>query len=135
MIYSYAIHLRKGSYRNLPLSRPNYASDYTEMPMTGDDDDEDDVEDFYRVPGTSSKHTSYGKHNAGSYSRGNFNTAPRRGHKAGQGSYSLSTKSHPMSRSGSGRTEDGPSDALFDSRDGPVQKPGSGDNTTSDRQV
>ncbi|KAF9650138.1 DUF1753-domain-containing protein [Thelephora ganbajun] len=93
-IYSYAIHLRKGTYRNLPLSRPNYASDYTEMSMTGDDDDEDDIEDFYRVP---SKHTSYGKHRAGSYSRGNFDTAPRRGHRAGQGSYSLSTRSHPMS--------------------------------------
>jgi hypothetical protein len=95
--------------------------------MTGDDDDDDDVEDFYRVPGSSSKHTSYGKHNSGSYSRGNFNTAPRRGHKAGQGSYSLSTKSHPMSRSGSGGAEDGPSDILFDSIDGPSAKPGPGD--------
>ena len=131
-IYSYAIHLRKGTYRNLPLSRPNYASDYTEMPMTGDDDDGDDIEDFYRVPGSSSKRTSYGNHNAGSYSRGNLNTAPRRGHRAGQGSYSLSTKSHPMSRSGSGRVEDGPSDTLFDTMDGPSPKPGSEDN---DRHV
>lgn len=135
MIYSYAIHLRKGSYRNLPLSRPNYASDYTEMPMTGDDDDEDDVEDFYRVPSSSSNRTSYGKHNAGSYSRGSFSSAPRRGHRGGQGSYSLSTKSHPISRSGSGRTEDGPSDILFDSLDGSGQKPGSDHNAIGDRQV
>jgi len=103
--------------------------------MTGDDDDEDDIEDFYRVPGSSSNRTSYGKRNAGSYSRGNFNTAPRRGHRAGQGSYSLSTKSHPMSRSGSGRVEDGPSDILFDSTDGPSPKLGSDDNVISDRQV
>jgi len=134
-VYSYAIHLRKGTYRNLPLSRPNYASDYTEMPMNGGDDDEDDIEDFYRVPGSSNKRTSYGKQNTGSYSRGNFNTAPRRGHKAGQGSYSLSTKSHPMSRSGSGIAEGGPSDVLFDSRDGPVLKPGLDDNTIGSRQV
>ena len=132
MIYSYAIHLRKGTYRNLPLSRPNYASDYTEMPMTGEDDDEEDIEDFYRVPGSSSKHTSFGQHNAGSYSRGNFNTAPRRGHKAGQSSYSLSTTSHPMSRPGGGRIEDGPSDILFESMDGPSQTPRSDNN---DRQV
>lgn len=102
--------------------------------MTGDDDDDDDIEDGYRVPGSSSNRTSYGKHNAGSYSRGNFNTAPRRGHKAGQGSYSLSTKSHPMSRSGSGRAEDGPSDILFDSLEGPPLKKGPDDNMI-DRQV
>lgn len=102
--------------------------------MTGDDD-EDDVEDFYRVPGSSSKRTSYGNHNAGSYSRGSLNTAPRRGHRAGQGSYSLSTKSHPMSRSGSGRVEDGTSDILFDSMDGHSPKLGSDGNTINDRQV
>ena len=100
--------------------------------MTGDDEDGDDIEDSYRVPGSSSKRTSYGNHNAGSYARGNFNTAPRRGHRAGQGSYSLSTKSHPMSRSESGRVEDGPSDILFDSTDGPSPKPGSEGN---DRHV
>ncbi|KAF9785194.1 Inositolphosphorylceramide synthase subunit Kei1-domain-containing protein [Thelephora terrestris] len=133
-IYSYALHLRKGTYRNLPLSRPNYASDYTEMPMTGDDDDDDDIEDGYRVPGSSSNRTSYGKHNAGSYSRGNFSTAPRRGHKAGHGSYSLSAKSHPMSRSGSGRVEDGPSDILFDGMENPLPKQGPDDNPI-DRQV
>ena len=103
--------------------------------MAGDDDDEDGIEDFYRVPDTSSKRTSYGKHNAGSYSRGNFNTTPRRGHKAGQGSYSLSTKSHPMSRSGSSRAEDGSSDILFDIIDGPSQKPGPDDNAIGDKQV
>lgn len=99
--------------------------------MTGDDDEED-IEDFYRVPGSSSKRTSFGP-NAGSYSRGNFNTAPRRGHKAGQGSYSLSTKSHPMSRQGGGRVEDGPSDILFDSMDGGPSQSLRSDN--NDRQV
>jgi hypothetical protein len=102
--------------------------------MTGDDDDEDDIEEVYRVPGSSTKRTSYGKYNAGSYSRGSFNSAPRRGHRAGQGSYSLSTKSHPMSRSGSGRGEDGSSDILFDSMDGSSPKPGQNENL-ADRQV
>lgn len=104
------------------------------MPMAGDDEDEDDVEDFYRVPGSSSNRTSYGNRSAGSYSRGNFNTAPRRGHKAGQSSYSLSTKSHPMSRSGSGRVEDGPSDIIFDSSGSTSPKPRPGDDPI-DRQV
>lgn len=106
------------------------------MPTTGDDDDEDDIEDFYRVPGSSNNRTSYGNHNAGSYSRGNFNTAPRRGHKAGQGSYSLSTKSHPMSsRSGSGRDEGGPSDIIFDSVErSPSPKPRPDDDSI-DRRV
>jgi hypothetical protein len=102
--------------------------------MTGDDDDDDDVEDFYRVPSSSSNRTSYGKHNAGSYSRGNFNPAPRRGHKAGQGSYSLSTKSHPMSRSGSGRVEDGSSDIIFDSMESPAPGPRTDDDPI-DRRV
>jgi len=133
-IYSYAVHLRKGTYRNLPLSRPNYASEYTEMPMTGDDGDEDDIEDFYRVPSSSNNRTPYGKHNAGSYSRGNFNTAPRHGHRAGQGSYSLSTKSHPMSRSGSGRVEVGPSDVIFDSMESPSSK-AKPDDDSIDRRV
>ena len=96
--------------------------------MTGDDDDDDDIEEVYRVPGSNNKRTSYGKYNAGSYSRGSFNPAPRRGHRAGQSSYSLSTKSHPMSRSGSGGAEDGPSDVLFDSMDGPSPKPGQNGN-------
>ena len=102
--------------------------------MTGDDDDEDDIEDVYRVPGSSSNRASYGKHNAGSYSRGNLNSAPRRGHKAGQGSYSLSTKSHPMSRSGSGRVEDGPSDILFDNPESPLPNQRSDDHPIG-RQV
>ena len=105
------------------------------MPLTGDDDGEDDVEDFYRVPGSSNNRTSYGKHNAGSYSRGNLNTAPRRGHRAGQGSYSLSTKSHPMSRSGSGRVEDGPSDVIFDSTESHSPKPRPEDIDLIDRRV
>lgn len=102
--------------------------------MTGDDDDEDDIEDVYRVPGSSSNRGSYGKNNAGSYSRGNLNSAPRRGHRAGQGSYSLSTKSHPMSRSGSGRVEDGPSDTPLDRSETPLPNQRSDDHP-SGRQV
>ncbi|KAJ7576908.1 Inositolphosphorylceramide synthase subunit Kei1-domain-containing protein [Mycena floridula] len=49
LIYSYAAHLRKGSYHKLPHSQ------YTPLPVSahhdfdaGDDDEE--VEDFYRIP-------------------------------------------------------------------------------------
>ncbi|CCM02557.1 uncharacterized protein FIBRA_04660 [Fibroporia radiculosa] len=48
LLYSYAIHLRKGSYRSLPCSRPSptlAATSFSGLP-----DDDDDVEDFYRLP-------------------------------------------------------------------------------------
>ena len=74
------------------------------------DDDKNDIEDSYRVLSSSNKRTSHGNHRAGSCSWDNFSTAPRRGLRADQGSYSLSTKSHSMARSGSGGVED----ILFD---------------------
>lgn len=52
IIYSYAIHLRKGSYRLLPLSRPlqtpytaSHATTYDALARVEDED-----EDFYRIP-------------------------------------------------------------------------------------
>jgi hypothetical protein len=54
ILYSYAVHLRKGSYRSLPLTRSAQGSSTSVHPpnayeaLAGDGDDE--VEDFYRVP-------------------------------------------------------------------------------------
>lgn len=47
LIYSYAVHLRKGSYRALPKSRPN-GSPYTGVSTLPDE--EEDPEDFYLLP-------------------------------------------------------------------------------------
>ena len=48
LIYSYAVHLRKGSYRGLPLSRSQNNGAYTGLSTVADDDDE--VDDFYLLP-------------------------------------------------------------------------------------
>ncbi|KAI0820298.1 DUF1753-domain-containing protein [Trametes gibbosa] len=54
LLYSYAIHLRKGSYRSLPRSRPYPANGaanggaYASSALP--DGDDDDVEEFYRLP-------------------------------------------------------------------------------------
>ncbi|EJF64091.1 Inositolphosphorylceramide synthase subunit Kei1-domain-containing protein [Dichomitus squalens] len=54
LLYSYAIHLRKGSYRSLPHSRsysPNGTTNgglYSTSALP--DEDDDDVEEFYRLP-------------------------------------------------------------------------------------
>ncbi|EAU90601.2 hypothetical protein CC1G_00985 [Coprinopsis cinerea okayama7 len=53
LIYSYASHLRKGSYRSLPLTRSAYASTTAAHPANAYEalgHNDDDVEDFYRVP-------------------------------------------------------------------------------------
>lgn len=53
LLYSYAAHLRKGSYRSLPLSRLNtnynlsLSSTAYDAPIA---DEDDEIEDFYRVP-------------------------------------------------------------------------------------
>ncbi|KAG6852801.1 hypothetical protein C0991_009077 [Blastosporella zonata] len=52
LVYSYASHLRKGSYRSLPLSRSTANANSTnhayEAALGGVEDEE--IEDFYRVP-------------------------------------------------------------------------------------
>ncbi|KAI0083942.1 Inositolphosphorylceramide synthase subunit Kei1-domain-containing protein [Irpex rosettiformis] len=45
LLYSYAIHLRKGSYRNLPMSRAQASATYAAVNTIPDDDD--DPEDFH----------------------------------------------------------------------------------------
>ncbi|KAI0705223.1 Inositolphosphorylceramide synthase subunit Kei1-domain-containing protein [Cytidiella melzeri] len=48
LLYSYAIHLRKGSYRNLPLSRVQASGSYAAVSTIPDDDDDDD--EFHLLP-------------------------------------------------------------------------------------
>lgn len=53
LIYSYAVHLRKGSYRSLPLSRSAYAFSNAASHAAYDalaDAEDEEIEDFYRVP-------------------------------------------------------------------------------------
>jgi len=53
LIYSYAMHLRKGSYRSLPLSRSSYAASNGVAHSVYDalaDEEDEEIEDFYRVP-------------------------------------------------------------------------------------
>ncbi|KAJ2914630.1 hypothetical protein MD484_g5759, partial [Candolleomyces efflorescens] len=53
LLYSYASHLRKGSYRSLPLTRSaQVASSSSNHPSTNAYESlaDDEVEDFYRVP-------------------------------------------------------------------------------------
>jgi len=53
LIYSYAMHLRKGSYRSLPLSRSAYVASNIASHAAYDalvDEEDEEIEDFYRVP-------------------------------------------------------------------------------------
>ncbi|KAF8159608.1 Inositolphosphorylceramide synthase subunit Kei1-domain-containing protein [Crassisporium funariophilum] len=97
LLYSYATHLRKGSYRSLPLSRPAYAAanvaSHTAYDAVADEEDEE-IEDFYRVPlrtPVSSGHRRGTSGNNGSItSFADFVSAPgRTPRKKGFGSVSL----------------------------------------------
>ncbi|CAL1715245.1 unnamed protein product [Somion occarium] len=51
LLYSYASHLRKGSYRSLPYTRQPLPSHYQPIhPTTALPDEEEEVDDFYRLP-------------------------------------------------------------------------------------
>jgi len=107
LIYSYAIHLRKGSYRNLPHSRPNVTSEFDETALIGDDDDDEEIEDFYRVPVRTPQSTTHSPAPNGSPGRSSNRLSGR--------NHSQSIKQHPISRSSSREAE-----VLFDERDLPV---------------
>ncbi|KAF9531712.1 DUF1753-domain-containing protein [Crepidotus variabilis] len=67
--YSYATHLRKGSFRGLPLSRSTYGASNSNSHIAYDalaDAEDDDVEDFYRVPLRSPAATRGGHRRGGS---------------------------------------------------------------------
>jgi hypothetical protein len=97
LIYSYAMHLRKGSYRSLPLSRSSYAASNVAAHSVYDplaDEEDEEIEDFYRVPlRTSSGHRrgNSTNNNASSItSFADFVSAPGRiPRKKGFGSVSL----------------------------------------------
>jgi inositol phosphorylceramide synthase regulatory subunit len=113
MIYSYAIHLRKGSYRTLPRSRPQGS------PFAGAStlpDDEEDVEDFYLLPvrgpppGSAHGHTPSG---SSITSFADFVSAPGRARRNGRGARKASALNPASSKS----TVDGADDVdevLFD---------------------
>lgn len=52
LLYSYASHLRKGSYRSLPLSRSstNNSNAYVYESSGLPEEEDEEIEDFYRVP-------------------------------------------------------------------------------------
>ncbi|KAF9453609.1 DUF1753-domain-containing protein [Macrolepiota fuliginosa MF-IS2] len=105
LIYSYATHLRKGSYRSLPLSRSNYtsipsnatANSYETALDLADDEELAGTGDFYRVPlRNTNTHTSLSSSNSNS-SRGhrrttsnssNSTSTPGKAHKQGNTSVS-----------------------------------------------
>lgn len=98
LIYSYATHLRKGSYRSLPHSRPaDVAGAANGVPPAYENsalpDEDDDIEDFYRVPLRTPQSASGGGH-GGSVSSissfADFVSAPGRGKKAKPGRSALS---------------------------------------------
>ncbi|EKM50494.1 uncharacterized protein PHACADRAFT_263813 [Phanerochaete carnosa HHB-10118-sp] len=82
LIYSYAAHLRKGSYRTLPRSRPT-SSPYAGL--TTLPDEEEDAEDFYLLPVRGPPPTSAHAHTPSGSSFADFVSAPgraRRGNKS-----------------------------------------------------
>lgn len=50
LIYSYATHLRKGSYRSLHHSRSNGSAVPSSYEASALPDEDEEIEDFYRVP-------------------------------------------------------------------------------------
>ncbi|KAI0358024.1 DUF1753-domain-containing protein [Trametes cingulata] len=102
LLYSYAIHLRKGSYRSLPRSRPYNANAsangvaYATSALP--DGDDDDVEEFYRLPvrapaqGAPANGSAHGGHTPSSShsSFADFVSAPGRTRRGKPGKSNLS---------------------------------------------
>lgn len=117
LLYSYAIHLRKGSYRSLPRSRA-YANGAAYSTSVLPDDDEEDVDDFYRLPVRTpaseniAPSPSYRSGHTPSSSLTNFAdfvSAPGRSRRAKPGKSSLSVSTRP-----GGRERDVEAEVLFD---------------------
>ncbi|KIL69413.1 hypothetical protein M378DRAFT_784045 [Amanita muscaria Koide BX008] len=131
LMYSYAVHLRKGSYRTLPLSRSASAATAA-VPMSSNGpydntlgfmDEDEEIEDFYRVPigVPSPKSAQYRrcsarahKANSSISSFTDFVSAPGRPRKpSGHGRHDSQQKNHIRSVSQSAAVQ-GEIDALFD---------------------
>lgn len=137
-MYSYATHLRKGSYRSLPLSRsaagsnPSFPSpsaiNGAYESALGLMDEDEEIEDFYRVPlGTPNSKSAHYHHRrsssrthkpSGSISSfTDFMSAPGRPRKAGgHGRHNTRHQTHTRSssRSVGGITKDTDDEVLFD---------------------
>ena len=136
-MYSYATHLRKGSYRSLPLSRSAAASNPPfPSPSTvngayesvlGLMDEDEEIEDFYRVPlGTPTSKSAHYQHrrsssrthkaNGSISSFTDFMSAPGRPRKAGgHGRHNTRHQTHTRSSSRStGIAKETDDDVLFD---------------------
>ncbi|EJD07610.1 DUF1753-domain-containing protein [Fomitiporia mediterranea MF3/22] len=96
LIYSYAIHLRKGSYRSLPRTTDSIYSQYTSLnggargaafpESVLDDEDEESADGFYRMPVTSlaqvsSRNSAAPKPGSSVTSFSDFTSAPGRGRR------------------------------------------------------
>ena len=112
MIYSYAMHLRKGTYRTLPRSRPQGS------PFAGASalaDEEEDVEDFYLLPvrgpppGSGHAHTPSG---SSITSFADFVSAPGRARRNGKGLRKPSALNPALAKSNDGA--DDVDEVLFD---------------------
>lgn len=103
LLYSYAIHLRKGSYRNLPHSRPNNVSEFDDADLNVVEDDDEEVEDFYRVPIRAPQ------------SQSSTNLPIKNDRDSRRASnHSLPAQTIPLSRSNSARTLEAEGHVLFD---------------------
>ncbi|TFK74940.1 DUF1753-domain-containing protein [Pluteus cervinus] len=93
LIYSYASHLRKGSYRSLPLTRqsaPQSAANYAYESALGlPEEEEEETQDFYRVPLRTHKSTN------STSSFADFVSAPGRARRAKASPLQFSSKPNP----------------------------------------
>jgi hypothetical protein len=114
LIYSYATHLRKGSYRSLRHSRSTGGSISTPNGIPYENsaipDEDEDIEDFYRVPLRTPQ--SGGGASVSSFT--DLVGAPGRGRKGMVGKSSLSRVS-PANGKAEGEVID---EVLFDEDDG-----------------
>jgi len=75
LLYSYAMHLRQGSYRSLPLSRSAHTSTHPTSHTAYDalaDEEDEEIEDFYRVPLRSPSSSNHRRGTSGNISISSF---------------------------------------------------------------
>jgi hypothetical protein len=76
LIYSYAVHLRKGSYRALARTQPSRPTTTSIQTLALPDEEDEEIEDFYRVPlrqpSTPNTHTGNHLNNGGASSYADF---------------------------------------------------------------
>ena len=107
--------MRKGTYRNLPYAKSK-PSEQSDISLVGEQDYDEDIEDFYRVPirtPQSSSHPPAPPNGVAGSS--NFVSHQSRSSRSSRKNHSLSSKPHSLSKSHSGRSaEDLENEVLFD---------------------